>query len=115
MSVYLYEFLYRGQPDGTGDFHVVLAGASTDAFGVVTTQQSQAMTPDQAAAAGFPLPTLIAGINGAMATTAAGLQTQLAGAQAQISTLQTQLTAAQDQVTALQHAATLVDAAPTPA
>ena len=102
MSVYLYEFLYRGQPDGTGDFHVVLAGTSTDAFGVVTTQQSKAMTPDQAAAAGFPLPTIIAGINGAMSTTISGLQSQLAAAQSQIANLQAQ-------------AAPAVDAAPAPA
>jgi hypothetical protein len=91
-NAYVYEFLYRGQPPGSTqapDYHVILAVPGTDAFGNPTLAGSQAMTPDQATAEGFALPTIIAGINTALTAQIGSLQAENATLQAaQIATLQ---------------------------
>lgn len=78
--MFVYEVLYRGRPDGTGDFHVVLAEEATgaDAFGRPQSMAiSDAMTPQQAKDLGFDLPALLSGIN-------AGLANQVASQRAEI-------------------------------
>jgi hypothetical protein len=61
--MFLYEFLWRGQSDGSGAYHVVLADAGVDAFGKPTLAISDAMMPAQAKARGFDLPKALADIN----------------------------------------------------
>lgn len=68
-EAYLYEFLYRGRPPGSAEapaWHVVigqnvtLPGSSESQF-----VSSGALTPAQAEAAGFPLPTILTSIDAA--------------------------------------------------
>lgn len=74
MSVYLDEFLYRGRPEGSDQppaYHVILGSVTRDGFGKTVVTTSDALTPEQAEAAGFPLPAALAAINaGAMAENA---------------------------------------------
>jgi hypothetical protein len=74
VALYLYEFLYRGQPadhPGAPAYHVILADAAKDAFDRDHVNVGPAMTPEQAAAKGFALPDIIATINaGTMAENA---------------------------------------------
>lgn len=66
MALFLYEFLYRGRPPDHADpaaYHVILADATTDAFGRAHVNVGPAMTPEQAAAKGFALPDLIKAID----------------------------------------------------
>ncbi len=80
-NAYLYEFLYRGQPSGSAvapDYHVIIAVPGTDAFGNPTLTTSQAMTPAQAQAQGFDLPSIVSTINTALMAQNAALQAQLA-------------------------------------
>ena len=63
---YVYEFLYRGRPNGESAYHVVLAEEVTDSFGRNRLSESNALTPAQAEALGFPLPTIIVDINAAV-------------------------------------------------
>lgn len=63
-STYLYEFLWRGQPDGSSDYHVILAAPQVNPLtGATSILTGSAMTPTQAEAAGFPLATVIDTIN----------------------------------------------------
>lgn len=66
---FLYEFLYRGQPEGSTEpsaWHVVI-GQYVTPPGATEPQfvSSGALTPAQAEAAGFPLDTVLAGIDAA--------------------------------------------------
>ncbi len=66
---YLYEFLYRGRPEGSTEppaWHVVL-GQQVTLPGAAEAQfvASGALTPAQAEAAGFPLTAVLAGIDAA--------------------------------------------------
>lgn len=86
-SAYVYEFLYRGQPPGSAAppaWHVILAVPDTDGLGNPTTTYSPAMTPDQAVAQGMTLPSLITGINTAVAGQVTALQAQVTTLQAQV-------------------------------
>ena len=63
------EFLFRGRPEGSdmpSDWHVVLGAYVTDPIDPKAPQRlhlASPMTPDQAAAAGFDLPTVLSAIN----------------------------------------------------
>ena len=86
-EIFVQEFLYRGQPSDNAvgsSFHVVLGAADTDAFGNEKISLNGPMTPDQAAAQGYPLPALLAAIN-------AGLLSQVTALQAEVAALQSQL------------------------
>ncbi|MET7245887.1 hypothetical protein ABZT49_21285, partial [Methylobacterium sp. EM32] len=68
-EAYLYEFLYRGRPAGSAEppaWHVVL-GQRVTPPGSAEAQfvASGALTPAQAEGAGFPLSTVLAGIDAA--------------------------------------------------
>ena len=63
MAVYVYEFLYRGRPNGESAYHVVLADVVADALGQSRHVESSVLTPEQATTLGFPLTTIIAEIN----------------------------------------------------
>ena len=63
--MYVYEFLYRGRPNGDSAYHVIL-GDVVDNFGQPKHVESSVLTPAQAEALGFPLPKIIEGINAAV-------------------------------------------------
>lgn len=65
-DLYLYEFLYRGRGPASNAppaYHVILAQDTRDATGAVTTATGPALTPEQAAANGFPLSSIVEGLN----------------------------------------------------
>lgn len=64
--LYVYEFLWRCQANGETAYHVCLAEEIVDGFGKMRHIESDAMTPQQAEALGFPLTAIIAGINTAV-------------------------------------------------
>lgn len=59
---YVYEFLYRGRPNGESAYHVVLADV-VNTLGRDQHVESNALTPEQAEARGFPLKAVLAEIN----------------------------------------------------
>lgn len=65
---FLYEFLYRGNADGSNAFHVILGAQATDPFTQQpVTQYTDAMTPDQAQQQfGIGIPAIVANINAAL-------------------------------------------------
>ena len=96
-ALYLYEVLYRGRAPGDAtppDYHVILAHDATDAFGRKSTAFSDAMTADQAKAAGFDLPAILLSMNTTTMTSNAALATSLADAETKAADLQTRLDAA---------------------
>jgi hypothetical protein len=88
MAIYLYEFLYRGQPPGSSappDFHVLLGDAQTDPFTQEPTLVvSSAMTPAQANTAGFSLEAIIGAINVGLTADVQRLTDQVATLTAQL-------------------------------
>ena len=68
-DVFLYEFLYRGRPGGearAASWHVILGQFVTPpGGGAGQFVASAALTPAQAAAAGFPLERVLAGMEAA--------------------------------------------------
>lgn len=84
-GVFVYEFLYRGQPTGSltpPAYHVVLGFSTTDAFGNPIVQYSAPMTPAAATALGMTLPAVVASINtqvGAQVATLQAAQTTKTG------------------------------------
>lgn len=62
MAVYVYEFLYRGRPNGDVAYHVILAD-EVEVMGKVTHVERGPLTPEAAAELGFPLKKIVAGIN----------------------------------------------------
>lgn len=84
--MYLYECLYRGQADGTGTFHIVLAETNTNALtGEKTTDISNALTPAQAAGMGFPVPVILQLMNAGLVNANAALRQELETTQAELS------------------------------
>lgn len=80
MAIFLEEFLYRGRPPDATEppaYHVVLGDVVRDAFGRTLLTTSGALTPDQAAAAGFPLPAVIAAIDAGLMAENAALRGEL--------------------------------------
>lgn len=69
-DLFLYEFLYRGRPPGAAEppaWHVVLAqSVPLPGGGPAQIVASAALSPAQAEAAGFPLPTLLSAIGSAV-------------------------------------------------
>lgn len=66
MTLYIEEFLWRGRPPGSDQplaYHVVLGSFGKDAFGRDGVTISDPMTPAQAEQMGFPLSTIVNGIN----------------------------------------------------
>ncbi|MGU3386941.1 hypothetical protein ACLBYG_20690 [Methylobacterium sp. D53M] len=103
-AIHIEEFCWRGRPEGSdqpADWHIRLmaTGGMDDFNKPIPAALSDPMTPEQAAAAGFPLPTIFAAIN-------ADALAQVTSLQATIATLQKTLAdermASADQVTALQ-------------
>lgn len=81
---YIYEFMYRGRSPGSTEaasFHILLA-QETEQFGRSQTAISDAMTPEQAEAAGFPLPTILTSINTQVIADNTDLREQVARVQA---------------------------------
>lgn len=65
-GVRLYELLFRGQPDGTLTWHVILAAEASDPFGPPRQVLTDAMTPAMAAERfGLDLGELVEGLNAA--------------------------------------------------
>jgi hypothetical protein len=62
--MYVYEFLWRGRPDGEVAYHVILAD-EVDTFGKKSHVESGVLTPEQAEEMGFPLAAIIDNINAA--------------------------------------------------
>lgn len=62
--MYVYEFLWRGRPDGEVAYHVILA-EEVDTLGKKTHVESDVLTPERAEAMGFSLKTVIKEINAA--------------------------------------------------
>ena len=62
---YIYEFLYRGRPNGDSAYHVVLGDVVLN-FGREQHVESSVLTPEQADKLGFPLEAIIAEINTAV-------------------------------------------------
>lgn len=62
---YVYEFLYRGRPDGSEAYHVIVADEVKDPAGIVKHIETAPMTPAQAEAAGFPLDKILSEITAA--------------------------------------------------
>lgn len=62
--MYVYEFLWRGRPNGETAYHVILANEQ-NLFGEVRHVESNVLTPAQAEAQGFPLAAVLADINAA--------------------------------------------------
>jgi hypothetical protein len=86
MAKHLYEFLYRGRPEGhpePPDYHVILADDGLNTFGNPTIAYSPALTPDQAKAQGFDLPSICAAINTGLAAENAALKAENAALKAE--------------------------------
>ena len=69
MSTYLHEFLFRGRAPGSAEppaWHVILAQDVTPPGGVAQTILGGALTPEQAEAAGYALPEILAGLDTAV-------------------------------------------------
>ncbi|TDR90278.1 hypothetical protein [Enterovirga rhinocerotis] len=104
MAVFVYEFLFRGRPPGSGGppaFHVILGDAQTDAFGRETISLNGPMTPEQAGALGFPLETVIETINadtleevGALSARASTLESENGDLRLEVEELKAALAAA---------------------
>jgi hypothetical protein len=62
MAVYVYEFLYRGRPNGDVAYHVILA-EEVEAMGQKRHVERGPLTPEAAAELGFPLEKIVEGIN----------------------------------------------------
>lgn len=81
MTAYLYEFTFRGRHPSEAplpsDYHVRLGDQVTN-FGQSQLVQSGPLTPAQAAALGFPLPTIVAAINTAIMADNAALREDVA-------------------------------------
>jgi hypothetical protein len=60
--MYLYEFLWRGRPNGETAYHVIL-GEEVDTLGKKSHIESHALTPEQAEEMGFPIASIIENIN----------------------------------------------------
>ncbi|WP_303827561.1 hypothetical protein, partial [Asticcacaulis taihuensis] len=87
MSRYVEEFLWRGRPEGSdlpAGWHIIIGAQSVDGFGGERIDFTQALTPEQAEAIGFPLETIIAGINADALKAADILRAQVASLQAQL-------------------------------
>jgi hypothetical protein len=81
MTLFVEEFLYRGRAPADlqpSAWHVILGDAVTDAFGKQSISLSDALTPSQAEALGFPLSKVIAGINDELAKQVDVLSAELA-------------------------------------
>ncbi|WP_303831973.1 hypothetical protein [Asticcacaulis taihuensis] len=91
MSLYVEEFLWRGRPEGSdlpSGWHLIVGAKSVDGFGVERIDLSQALTPEQAEAMGFPLENIIAGINADALKQVDALAAQVASLQAQLDAMQ---------------------------
>lgn len=86
-AFYLYEFLYRSWALGAGKsdaYHVILAqDVAMPGQDHPHTVVGPPMTPEQAEAAGYPLPDLLSAINGAAMAERDALRQQLAAVTAE--------------------------------
>lgn len=62
MAQYVYEFLWRGRPDGEASYHVILA-EQIESFGKTAHVESGVLTPEQAKTLGFPITAIVKNIN----------------------------------------------------
>ncbi|MGU3387300.1 hypothetical protein ACLBYG_22510 [Methylobacterium sp. D53M] len=103
-AIHIEEFLWRGRPAGSDQpaaWHIrLMATGGVDDFNApIPAVVSDPMTPEQAAAAGFPLPVILAAINTEALAQVANLQGALAALQ---KTLDDERAASAAQVMALQ-------------
>lgn len=89
---FVQEFLYRGNANDTGAWHVVLGNVVEDGFGGERLLLTPPMTPAQATTAGFPLPAVIVDINTATLAEVEALQAQVAELQAALAAAQAENT-----------------------
>lgn len=85
-ETFLYEFLYRGRAPGSSQpaaYHVILAQEIALPGQPAQTAIGHAMTPEQAEAAGYPLPDLLSAINAAAMAERDALRQQLAAVTAE--------------------------------
>lgn len=114
-AVHIEEFVYRGRPAGSdqpGSWHIRLMamGGSDDFGGPIPAALSDPLTPEDAAARGYPLPEVLAAIN---ADALAQVTALRASADTLTATLAAERAAGADKVSALQSqlAAAEADAA----
>lgn len=86
MAISVYEFLYRGGDELA--WSVTLGNTMPDGFGGTIITTKGPMTPEQAEALGFPLSTVIDGINSAALAQVAALQTQVFVLQGRVAELE---------------------------
>lgn len=94
---FVHEFMFRGRAPGDVQppaWHVILGDNITDPFGNSKFVDSGALTPAQAAAAGFPLPALLAAINTATMAQVTSLRAEVAQHKADLEIAQAALKAA---------------------
>lgn len=85
-ETYIHEFLFRGKPDGTTEFHIYLGAVVADPF---TGEPGDPilkgpLTLEEAEAFGFPLPTIIDAINKQALTEVATVREEVVSLQAQL-------------------------------
>lgn len=88
---YLDNFRFQCHPPSWGvapDYHVEIGVDRYDEFGNPDPRLSGAMTPEQAAAKGFPLEAVIQGINQTAIDECLRLRAQVASLQAQLDAMQ---------------------------
>lgn len=84
-NTFVYEFLYRGKPDGTDAFHVQLGQVGTDAFGSPL-PNGPVMSAEAALAAGVELPDIIKTINLQVMADLEALKTEITGVKLKLET-----------------------------
>lgn len=77
VSIYFYEFLVRGNPDGTLDWHIIRAATGTDAFGRPF-RDEQILNATQAEEAGITIPEILSDFNSKMAIELESVRAELA-------------------------------------
>lgn len=110
-EIFVYEFLYRGQPAANianAAWHVTLGASDTDGFGKPSLTLNGPLSIAQAESASFPLPTLLGMINDASLKQIEVLNASVADLQTQVSAVTDQLNTATSQNEAL--ASQLADA-----
>lgn len=86
MAVHIHEFLYRGQPENSGEppaWHLTLVSAGANDFGEVV-RSEKTLNMAQAAEAGWGLPEVIAAINSELMAELDGKREEIAGLKAKL-------------------------------
>lgn len=97
----MYEFLYRGQSDGSGAWHVILGAQVDDGFGGKITVYQGPLSVAQAEKLGHSLDSVIGEIASGLTRQIEALSDKLEGAQQEIKTANDAVAAAREQISAL--------------